>query len=40
MKEDFSYLSSELVLVRNEKNQDLMRIIDSVNSEEKEKEEE
>jgi len=40
MSKDFSYLSSELVLVRNEKNQDLMRIIDSVNSEEKEKEEE
>jgi len=40
MSKDFSYLSSELVLVRNEKNQDLMRIIDSVNSEEKEKEKE
>ena len=39
MSEDYSYLSSELVLVRNEKNQDLMRIIDSVNSEEKEREE-
>jgi len=40
MSKDFSYLSSELVLVRNGKNQDLMRIIDSINSEEKEKEEE
>ena len=40
MSKDFSYLSSELVLVRNKKNQDLMRIIDSINSEEKEKEEE
>ena len=32
--EDYSYLSSELILVRKKENRDLMRIIDEINSEE------
>jgi hypothetical protein len=39
MQEDFSYLSSELILVRKKENLDLMKIIDEINSEEKEREE-
>lgn len=39
MSEDFSYIASELILVRKEDNLDLMKIIDKVNSEEKEREE-
>jgi len=38
MNEDFSYLSSELILVRKKENLDLMKIIDEINSEEKERE--
>jgi len=38
MQEDFSYLSSELILVRKKENLDLMKIIDEINSEEKERE--
>ncbi len=37
MSEDFSYLSSELILVRKKDNLDLMKIIDEINSEENEK---
>jgi len=37
MQEDFSYLSSGLILVRKKENRDLMRIIDEINSEENEK---
>lgn len=33
MEKDFSYLSSELILVRKKDNLDLMKIIDKVNSE-------
>jgi len=39
MREDYSYLSSELILVRKKENLDLMKIIDEINSEEKEREE-
>ena len=39
MGEDYSYLSSELILVRKKDNLDLMKIIDEINSEEKEREE-
>ena len=35
--EDFSYLSSELIIVRKEDNRKLMKIIDQVISEENEK---
>lgn len=37
MSKDFSYLSSELILVRKKDNLDLMKIIDKINSEENEK---
>jgi len=37
MSKDFSYLSSELILVRTKDNLDLMKIIDEINSEENEK---
>ena len=37
MNKDFSYLASELILVRKTDNNDLMKIIDEVNSEEKNK---
>jgi hypothetical protein len=39
MREDYSYLSSELILVRKKDNLELMKLIDDINSEEKEREE-
>lgn len=39
MSEDYSYLSSELILVRKKDNLELMKLIDDINSEEKEREE-
>ena len=37
MEKDFSYLASELILVRKDDNKELMSIIDKINSEEKNK---
>ena len=34
MSEDYSYLSSELILVRKKDNLELMKLIDEANSEE------